>query len=93
MNVLVLIAVAVALPNVAFAQINCTTSYFGNSAHTSCYDAGAGYAQGAAAIDNMFDSIATQMQQQAFINSYREIHGLPKCSAFPIFHWDGLPGC
>jgi len=37
--------------------------------------------------------IADQMQTQAMINSYRQAHGLPKCSAFPIFHWDGLPGC
>jgi hypothetical protein len=93
MNVLVLIAVALAFPTMASAQISCTTNYGGGTAYTNCYDTGAGYAQGAAAIDRAFDRIANQVQQQAMINSYREAHGLPKCSAFPIFHWDGLPGC
>jgi hypothetical protein len=89
MNRFVFIILALAFPTMAYAQ-NCTTTFAGTTAYTNCYD---GYAQGAAAIGDAFDSIADQMQRQAMINSYRQVHGLPKCSAFPIFHWDGLPGC
>jgi hypothetical protein len=69
----------------AMAQ-NCTTTFVGRTAYTSCYDPGGG-------LGEAMGDIADQMQRQAAINSYRQAHGLPKCSAFPVLHWDGLPGC
>jgi hypothetical protein len=71
--------------NIAHAQ-NCVTTYAPGAAYTNCYDYGGG-------LGEAMGDIADQMQRQAAINSYRQAHGMPKCSAFPIFHWDGLPGC
>jgi len=71
--------------NYAHAQ-SCVTTHAPGAAYTNCYDYGGG-------LGEAMGDIADQMQRQAAINSYRQAHGMPACSAFPIFHWDGLPGC
>jgi hypothetical protein len=44
-------------------------------------------------FNESYNITANARARGAMVNAYREAHGLPKCSAFPIFHWDGLPGC
>jgi hypothetical protein len=84
--IVIAILVWMAFLDFAHAQ-NCVTTYSGSTySITNCYDYGGG-------VGEAMGDIADQMQRQAAINSYRQVHGLPKCSAFPIFHWDGLPGC
>ena len=89
MKILSLAALSlVASLNMAYAQ-TCYTSSMG----TTCYDSQAAFNNSYNAASNGFQAGANLRMQGAMINSYREAHGLPRCSVYPIFHWDGLPGC